>query len=178
MVREKVLERRRQVYCHFEEVSMIEIEVSCAVCGDGLEIVRQWGDGSGDIYVTVEPCEYCLRQVYESRQNRGVSMGKDFTVTICEPERRAMFEAVFGTATVHVESPFPTKANLPGRPDSLIYELDLESITPEQREKLVAFLAEKFGISAEEVDALLEAHGVPILADDCVVGVTNPLWSH
>ena len=105
-------------------------------------------------------------------------MGKDFTVTVCEPERRAMFEAVFGTATVHVESPFPTKANLPGRPDSLIYELDLESITPEQREKLVAFLAEKFGISAEEVDALLEAHGVPILADDCVVGVTNPLWSH
>ncbi len=34
-------------------------------------------------------------------------MSKDFVVTVCEPERRAMFEAVFGTATVYVKSPFP-----------------------------------------------------------------------
>ena len=101
-------------------------------------------------------------------------MGKDFTVTVCEPERRAEFEAIFGTATVHVKSPFPVRANLPGRPDCLIYELDLELITREQRARLVAFLAEKFGISVEEVDALLEVHGVPILAEDCVVGVANP----
>lgn len=102
-------------------------------------------------------------------------MSKDCTVTVCNPERRAEFEAVFGTATVYVKSPFPTRANLPGHPDSLIFELDLESITPEQRERLVAFLAEKFGIAAGEVDGLLEVHGVPILADDCVVGMANPL---
>ena len=48
-------------------------------------------------------------------------------------------------------------------------------ITPEQRERLAAHLNEKFGIPIGEVDAMLDEHGVPILADDCVLGVANPL---
>ena len=102
-------------------------------------------------------------------------MAEDFTVTICDPHRRAVFESVFGTATVHPVSPFPAQADLPGHPDEPVYMLDLELITPEQRERLVSYLAEGFGVPAEEVDVLLDDHGVPIPADDCVVGMATPL---
>jgi len=105
-------------------------------------------------------------------------MGKDFTVTVCDPERKAEFEAILGTATVCVKTPFPVRANLPGHPDALVYELDLELITLKQRERLVAHLAEKFELPPAEVEANLNDHGVPILADDCVVGIANPLrWT-
>jgi hypothetical protein len=102
-------------------------------------------------------------------------MGKDFTVTVCEPERAAEFEAIFGTTTVHVKSPFPARADLPGHPDSLVFELDLELITADQRKRLVAHLAEKFSIPAEEVEATLDEQGVPLRFDDCVTGIANPL---
>lgn len=101
-------------------------------------------------------------------------MGKDFTVTVTNSERAAMWLDVLGTATVHVKSPVATRANLPGKPNSLIYELDLEMITPEQREKLVAYIAQKFGIPSDDVAASLDDHGVPMLADDCIVTVVNP----
>ena len=64
-------------------------------------------------------------------------MGEDFKVTICDPERKAEWEAVLGTTTVHVKSPFPTLANLPGHPGALIYELDLDFLSQEQRQKLI-----------------------------------------
>lgn len=102
-------------------------------------------------------------------------MGQDFTVTVCEPERAAEFEAIFGTTTVHVKSPFPVKADLPGHPASWVFMLDLDLITADQRERLVAHLAKKFGIPAEEVEAVLDEHGVPLLADNCTAGLANPL---
>jgi hypothetical protein len=95
-------------------------------------------------------------------------MGNGFTVTIMDPQRKAEWESIFGTATVRVKSPVPVLADLPGKPNSMIFELDLEAITPEQRGKLVAHLAGKFGISAVEVEANLDDHGVPILAEHCV----------
>jgi hypothetical protein len=101
-------------------------------------------------------------------------MGKDFTVTITNEERAAEWEETLGTRTVHVKSPLPSMATLPGYPAAMIYELDLEMITPEQRERLVAHLAQKFGIPADEVAAQLDQHGVPILADDCTVMVRHP----
>lgn len=102
-------------------------------------------------------------------------MPEDFTVTICDPERSKEWEAIFGTVTVPVESPFPTLASLPGLPDVPAYKLDLELITPEQHEKLVSFLAEKFELPTGEVEELLDAHGMPIFADNCVLGVGIPL---
>jgi hypothetical protein len=101
-------------------------------------------------------------------------MGKDFTVMICNPERAVEWEAILGTIRVHVKSPIPSRANLPGHPDALIYELDLGFLDADQRQRLVAHLAEKFGFSEDEVEAALDEHGVPILAGDCVVSVTNP----
>lgn len=101
-------------------------------------------------------------------------MGQDFTATITNPERRAEWEDILGTATVHVKAPFPTKADLPSHPDALVYELDLDFLTEEQREKLVIHLAVKFGLPSEYVGKNLDVHGVPILAKDCVISVANP----
>ena len=36
----------------------MNINVSCEVCNDDLEIVREWSE-RGDIEITVNPCEYC-----------------------------------------------------------------------------------------------------------------------
>jgi hypothetical protein len=102
-------------------------------------------------------------------------MGGDFTVTVLEPDRAAEFEAIFGTTTVGVKSPFPVKADLPGHPDSWVYELDLGLITANQRARLVAHLAGEFDVPAEEVEATLDEQGVPIRVVDCAVGMANLL---
>ena len=100
-------------------------------------------------------------------------MGKDFRVTVYNKDRAKEWESILGTTTVYVKSPFPTLAKLPGRGEALIYELDLDLITDEQRERLVAHLAAKFDVPLAVVQAKLDL-GVPILADDCTVGVMNP----
>ncbi len=41
---------------------MIEIDISCETCGDGLVIVREWTD-SGCLHFTVGPCEYCNEEL-------------------------------------------------------------------------------------------------------------------
>lgn len=101
-------------------------------------------------------------------------MGKDFTVTVCNPERKAEWEAVLGTAAVHVRSPIPSRANLPGHPNVLIYELDLDLLSKEQRARVIAHLAARFDVPEDEVARDLDSVGVPILARDCVVSVKNP----
>lgn len=101
-------------------------------------------------------------------------MAEDFMVTITNPERAAEWQAVFGTTTVHVQSPIPFEASLPGRPRSLVYLLDLRLISDDQRRKLVEHLARKFGLAKSFVDAELDAHGVPLLAEDCVATVDHP----
>jgi hypothetical protein len=102
-------------------------------------------------------------------------VSKDFVVTIRGGTERAReWVELFGTTRVCVRSPIPHRANLPGRPGALVYELDLAELTPAARARLVAYLAAKFGIPVAEVDLELEAHGVPILADDCSVAVHNP----
>lgn len=103
-------------------------------------------------------------------------MSKDFTVTITNPERAAEWEAILGTTTVYIKSPIPTPASLPGHPEALIYELDLNLITNEQCQKLIQHIANKFDIPLHVVERELPAQGVPILADDCTVSITaHPL---
>ena len=95
-----------------------------------------------------------------------------FTVTVYDEERRKDFEAVFGSATVPVLSPVPNRAELPGFDHPvLVYELDLERVSADQRQRLVAWIAEKFGMDAADVEAHLEEEGVAILASDCVASL-------
>lgn len=89
------------------------------------------------------------------------------SVTVHDPSRAADFERVFGTATVPVRErlPIPQTVSLPigERP---CYFLDLSAITAAQRERLIAFLIERFGETREGVERELP-NGVPILAESC-----------
>jgi hypothetical protein len=101
-------------------------------------------------------------------------MGKDFMVKIHNDERAKEWLDVLGTTTIYVESPFPTRMYLPGHDDAEAYMLDLDLITAEQRERLIEHIATKFDIPIDEVQAELDTKGVPILADNCTLTVTNP----
>jgi hypothetical protein len=102
------------------------------------------------------------------------NMSKDFTVTVINPERVASFEAVFGSATVYVKSPIPEYADLPGLGQRRVYKLDMALLTPEQRDRLVAYLSDQFRLGPVEANRLLDERGMPILASDCVVSIANP----
>lgn len=97
------------------------------------------------------------------------------TVTVSNPERKAQWESIFGSATVPVISIIPEMANLPGFYEpQRVFKLDLSIITNEHRAKLVAFIAGKFNIPVEVVSDQLEDHGVPILAEDCGWSTSDP----
>lgn len=96
-------------------------------------------------------------------------MSKDFQVRVTNPERVAEWREVLGTDIVPVRSPIPSRANLPGHPRAMIFELDLPLLTDDQRQRLIRHLANKFGLDESDVAAELDAQGVPILAEDCVV---------
>jgi hypothetical protein len=86
-------------------------------------------------------------------------------------KRARDFERVYGSTTVRVKEllPVPTMALLPGfdKPQP-VYMLDLEWAKREgHRARLVAFISERFGIPADDVERELDERGVPILARDC-----------
>ena len=102
-------------------------------------------------------------------------MSTDFTARIDgDDERTAAWRAVFGDDTIPLRSPIPHMANLPGRGEELVYLLDIEALTVEQRGRLVQHIASRFDYPAEEVDATLDDHGCPILAEHVTVTIANP----
>lgn len=99
----------------------------------------------------------------------------DFTAHINgDDERAAAWQIVFDSAAVPLRSPIPHLARLPGRGEELVYLLDIEALTADQRGRLVTHIADKFNIPAEEVDADLDTHGCPILAEHVTVSIANP----
>lgn len=101
-------------------------------------------------------------------------MGKDFRIIIEEPNRKADFIAVFGRKEVCIQSPLPAWEKLSGFEEPVqVYYLDFDEITDEERQRLVEHISEKFGDAPEEVNRLLDIHGLPILASDCFVVINN-----
>jgi len=91
-----------------------------------------------------------------------------------DPERIAEWTAVFGSPTVCVKTPIPQLADLPAKPRSKVYFLDLGELTDEQYNRLIDHIAAKFSLDPFETAADVQKRGVPILADDCMVTVENP----
>ena len=100
-------------------------------------------------------------------------MASDFHVTI-HGARGKELRRVLGTDTFDVRSPVPVVANLPGKGEVPVYLLDLDSLTPDQFNALVAHLAGKFHLDPEEVRRDIHRDGVPILYEDCSVMVEHP----
>lgn len=65
----------------------------------------------------------------------------------------------------------PQAATVPGRPDALVYMLDLERLAPAERERLIHHLAVRFKLHVAEVARDLDRVGCPILAEDVLVAV-------
>jgi hypothetical protein len=101
-------------------------------------------------------------------------MTHDFWV-IVHGDRESLFRSVFGDNRVPIESPVGEWMTLPdmGGPQ-YAYKLALKAITPDQRRKIVAHIAQRFGYPEQEVDHDLETEGMPILARDASVVVYNP----
>ncbi len=103
-------------------------------------------------------------------------MSKDFRATIRRESPRAQaWLEVFGSCEVFLKSFMPTPASAPGVPEGLFYMLDLQELTPEQRTRLIAHIARKFGLEEEEVFSDLDTIGCPILGDDVTLTVFNPI---
>lgn len=102
-------------------------------------------------------------------------MSNDFEAIIRgDSERAATWRAVLGTETVKIKSPLPVAVSLPGDIKTTAYQVDICLLTAEQRQRLVAHLAARFGYTVHDVDRDLDDIGCPILADDVVVTVHNP----
>lgn len=94
---------------------------------------------------------------------------KRLTATVRDPGRRREWVAILGSDTMPLKSMLPTRVNLPGIENALVYELDLEALTDEQRRRMVDHIALKFDLTPEFVETRLEEEGVPILAQDVTV---------
>jgi hypothetical protein len=96
-----------------------------------------------------------------------------FATIRADSERAAWWLEVFGGDRCPVKSILSHRANLPGHPNALVYEMDLAALTPEMRERLVKSIAKRFGQNPAFVEFDLDNVGCPVLADDVVVSTTN-----
>lgn len=109
-----------------------------------------------------------------SFKKRCLKKMKDFEATIIDEERKKDFIKVFGTNVVKIKSPFPKRIILPSGKEALAYFLDLDLISSEEREKLIDHLSKRFNQEKDFVENNLNAIGVPILSDHCIIVVHNP----
>lgn len=95
------------------------------------------------------------------------------TVTVTDPARVPDMERVFGSATVPVKGWLPEQASLPiGR--RRVFIIDVDALTPGQRERLIAYGCERFGVARDEAEREIAEHGFPLLADSCIVVNDRP----
>ena len=97
-------------------------------------------------------------------------------VRVIDEERAKEWRAVLGTDTLPVRSIITERALLPIG-EKLVFMLDIEKLTTEQRDSLITHLAEKFNLPREEVEKGIHEMGVPILADDCIAS-SDEIWRY
>lgn len=85
-------------------------------------------------------------------------------------ERYTAWMRVFGTCRIPILAPVPQEAMRPEGGTGLFYRVDVAALTPDQRGRLVVFLAAKFHLAAKDVEEGIDGeHGCPILAEDVIV---------
>lgn len=96
------------------------------------------------------------------------------TAKTTNPERAAKWREVFGTDEVPITCPIPLSVgDFPGVGQRHYYLMDLRAITPEQKERLIASIAQDFNLSIEEVRQNIDMVGVPVLADDVITSTRD-----
>lgn len=90
-----------------------------------------------------------------------------------ESPRAADWLKVMGSREIAIKSPLPHLAILPDS-RAWVFDMDLEALTPEQRARLIAHLAERFHLPVAEVEANLDQEGCPVLDEDVTVTISHP----
>ncbi len=85
-----------------------------------------------------------------------------------DPERAAMFMEVFGSHTIPLLSFVPSWQSLPTG-EQLCYLVNLRAITPDQRRRLVDYIARRFDYEPASVEAELDRIGMPVLAEHMTI---------
>ncbi|TXH50443.1 MAG: hypothetical protein E6Q97_20435 [Desulfurellales bacterium] len=86
--------------------------------------------------------------------------------------RYAAWREIFGSNEAPLKS-FAARWYKTQKGVMYMYELDLEALSTEQRQRLEAHLCRKFKIGVDDVRENLRRVGMPILADDVVVLSTD-----
>jgi hypothetical protein len=63
----------------------------------------------------------------------------------------------------------PATVDLPNLPGAQIYVLHMTRVAPKEREALIAYMRERFGLNRCEAELYLDSPGVIIYADDVTV---------
>lgn len=94
----------------------------------------------------------------------------DYKIILIDPALRGLAIEIFGTTILPVQSP-----DLILLGEQLVFKLDMERITNDQRIRLAAYLAGKFHLEFHEVERKLECMGFPIPAHGCQLVISFPL---
>src|SRR5262245_60877127 len=84
---------------------------------------------------------------------------------------------ILGTDEVPILLPFGYKA-LFGEENVSVYDLNLDAFSPEQRKRLIAWIAKEYGDPREKIEAGLAEFGFPIRAEDVIVGGIDHQFKH
>jgi hypothetical protein len=99
----------------------------------------------------------------------------DFWAHVTSHDRRLLFESLIGTNTVPIKSPIAQTCDLPGKPASLVYLVDVTFLNDEERQVLAHYLASEFATTADEILDDFDKTGVlPIRAEDCLIEIRRP----
>ena len=88
--------------------------------------------------------------------------------------RAEAFAKIFGRNRVPIEGPGLENARLPRVGTQSVYKIDLQVLTPTQREGLAEYLSALWDMPMERVREEIEARGVPIRAEGTTLIELNP----
>jgi hypothetical protein len=100
------------------------------------------------------------------------------TLTVITSNPRASFflEVFERLHDIPIKGWLPVLAQLPGPGERLVYVMDLDRLTPDERARLVQNLARSFGDTTDIVAKELDANGVSILAEGTIVAIPLRLF--
>lgn len=101
----------------------------------------------------------------------------DFWAIVTDPQAAGRWRAILRvddeSPRVPLMSPVPHIGDLPGIGRALLYRVAIDLLTTDERSRLVAHLAERFGESIQDVADHLDTEGLPIRASTCSVVIQN-----
>jgi len=92
------------------------------------------------------------------------------TATTTDPKQIVLWQQLFNTDTVPLKTPAPFIIQ---GTEQIAYQLDTEALTTQQQQNLTDHLAAKLGHNKQYIAKHLKADGLPILAQQLIVTITQ-----